>query len=165
MKTNIASAKDVRIRVAGSSDIQAMVPIINAAFSVEDFLEGTRTDRDRLSEMLRQGTFLVADDPSGAIVASVYTEIRGQRAYFGMLAVDPSQQGSGLGRKMIEAAENHCRDQGAKFIDIAVLSLRPELPPLYRKFGYVETGTEEFRPSRPLKPGLECHAILMSKPL
>lgn len=66
---------------------------------------------------------------------------------------------------MIEAAEDYCRARGCKFMDISVLSLRPELPPFYRKLGYVENGTDEFRPSRPLKPGLECHIIRMSKPL
>lgn len=142
-----------------------MIPIVNAAFSIEDFLEGTRTDAVRMAEMMRKGSFLVAEDAGGKIVASVYTEMRGGRAYFGMLAVDPSQQGTGLGRRMVEAAEEHCRQQGAYFMDIAVLTLRPELPPLYRKLGYVETGTEEFKPSRPLKPGVECKAIIMSKPI
>ena len=80
-----------------------------------------------------------------------------------MLAVDPGRQGSGLGRVMIEAAEDRCRQQECKFVDITVLSLRPELPPFYRKFGYTETGTEEFTPSRPLKGGVKCHAIVMSK--
>jgi ribosomal protein S18 acetylase RimI-like enzyme len=143
----------------------AMIPIVNAAFAIERFIDGTRTDEERMSEMMNKGTFLVVENSNEKLVASVYTELRGERAYFGMLAVDPSQQGTGLGRKMIDAAEDYCRKQGAKRIDIAVLSLRPELPPLYRKFGYVETGTEEFRPSRPLKPGVECQAITMSKPL
>ena len=160
----MTSNHDLLIRVATAGDMGAMIPIVNAAFAVEQFLEGTRTDHERMSDMMRKGTFLVGE-VAGQIVASVYTEMRGQRAYFGMLAVDPSQQGTGLGRKMVEAAEAHCREQGAKFIDIAVLSLRPELPPLYRNFGYVETGTEEFKPSRPLKAGVECYAIIMSKPL
>jgi GNAT superfamily N-acetyltransferase len=138
--------------------------VINAAFAIEDFLEGTRTDEERMSELMKKGTFLVAADAE-RIVASVYTEMRGDRAYFGMLAVDPSQQGTGLGRMMVEAAEAHCRSLGAKVMDISVLTLRPELPPLYRKLGYVETGVEEFRPSRPLKAGVECKAIVMSKTL
>jgi hypothetical protein len=50
-------------------------------------------------------------------------------------------------------------------MDIAVLSLRHELPPFYRTLGYVETGTEQFHPSRPLRPAVECHCIIMSKPL
>jgi hypothetical protein len=40
------------------------------------------------------------------------------------------------------------------------------LPPLYRRFGYIETGVEEgIRPTRTLAPGLECHGIKMSKKL
>jgi ribosomal protein S18 acetylase RimI-like enzyme len=153
------------IRMADVSDRPAMIRVVNAAFAVEQFLEGTRTDDERMAEMMQKGTFLVAGDAAGKIVASVYTEMRGDRAYFGMLAVDPARQGSGLGRQMIEASENFCRSQGAQYMDITVLSLRPELPPLYRSLGYAESGTEEFKPSRPLKAGVECHAIIMSKKL
>jgi GNAT superfamily N-acetyltransferase len=142
-----------------------MIPVINAAFAVETFLDGTRTDEIRLAEYKKSGEFLVAEDESGRIVASIYVEVRGDRGYFGMLAVDPLQQGRGLAHLVIEAAEEHCRSHGCTHMDINVLSLRPELPPFYRKFGYVETGTEEFRPSRPLKSDMECHAILMSKRL
>jgi len=157
-------AHSVVIRIATSADAAEMIAVVNAAFAVEQFLDGTRTDEHRMSDLMRTGTFLVAHR-NGRILASVYTELRGERAYFGMLAIDPSQQGTGLGRLMVEAAEDHCRRQGARFMDIAVLSLRPELPPLYRKWGYLETRTEEFKPSRPLKDGVECHAIIMSKPL
>lgn len=153
------------IRLATAADSSVMIPVINAAFSVEDFIEGTRTDEQRLPEMMQKGQFLVAHDPSGRLLASVYVEVRGTRGYFGMLAVDPAHQGKGLGRMMVEAAEDHCRHQGCKAMDIRVLSLRPELPPFYRKLGYVETGVEEFRPSRPLKPDVECHCIVMSKAL
>ena len=66
---------------------------------------------------------------------------------------------------MVEAAENHCRQHGCKQVDIVVLSLRTDLPPFYRKLGYVETGREDFRTSRPLKDGVECHGITMSKAL
>jgi ribosomal protein S18 acetylase RimI-like enzyme len=154
----------LHIRVATPADMQAIIPIVNAAFAIESFLEGTRTDEDRMSEMMQKGEFLVGEE-AGRIVASVYVEKRDDRAYLGMLAVDPSVQGSGLGRRMTEAAENHCRQHSCKYLDIVVLSLRPELLPLYRKLGFIETGTEEFRPSRPLKRGLECHGIVMTKEL
>jgi ribosomal protein S18 acetylase RimI-like enzyme len=66
---------------------------------------------------------------------------------------------------MVEAAEEHLRRRGCEVLDITVLSLRPELPPLYRRLGFVETGTEEFVHPIPLKPGFECHCIVMSKKL
>jgi ribosomal protein S18 acetylase RimI-like enzyme len=153
------------IRIAVTADVSAMVSVINAAFGIEGFLEGERTNRAQLAEMMKKGIFLLGHDPSGALIASVYAEIRGSRGYFGMLAVDPRYQRKGVGRAMVEAAEDHCRKQGCTDMDLTVLSLRPELPPLYRKLGYLDTGTEEFRPSRPLKDGLQCHCIVMSKKL
>ncbi|HVO62963.1 MAG TPA: GNAT family N-acetyltransferase [Terriglobales bacterium] len=156
---------DHTVHIATVSDIPAMMAVINAAFAIETFLEGTRTDEARLAEMMRKGTFLLACDPAGGVLASVYVELRGNRGYFGMLGVRPAEQGKGLGRVMVEAGEDYCRQQGCAAIDITVLSLRPELPAFYARLGYAEAGAEEFRPSRPLKAGVECHCIVMSKTL
>jgi len=82
-----------------------------------------------------------------------------------MLAVHPFHQGKGWGRIMVEAAENYFRERNCTTVDMHILSLRPELPPFYRKLGYQETGIEVFRPSRPIKGGVECHCIVMSKSL
>lgn len=153
------------IRIAATGDIPAMAAVINAAFGIEGFLEGERTNQAQLTEMMEKGIFLLGYDNAHKLIASVYVEIRRDRGYFGMLAVDPAHQGKGIGRAMVEAAEGYCRKQGCTFMDLTVLSLRPELPPLYRKLGYMEAGTEEFRPSRPLKNGMECHCIVMSKKL
>ena len=49
---------------------------------------------------------------------------------------------------MVGVAEEYCRAKGCGAMDLCVLSLRPELPPLYRKLGYVESGVEEFHPAR-----------------
>lgn len=162
---NHGKSDPISIRAATPGDIPEMNSIINSAFAIEAFLEGERTDGTQLTEMIKKGTFLLGYDRSGKLIASVYVELRGDRGYFGMLAVDPSHQGRGLGRTMVEAAEDYCRNRRCSRMDLTVLSLRSELPPLYRKLGYVETGTEEFRPSRPLKIGIECHCIVMSKKL
>lgn len=163
----IAMDRNPLIRLATPGDIPAMVPLINAAFAIEGFLEGTRTDDERLAGTMANGHFLLGCDSSGQIVASVYVEVCDDRdrGYLGMLAVHPGQQRQGLGRMMVQAAEQWCQERGCKALDLRVLSLRPELPPLYRKLGYLECGTEEFHPSRPLKPGVKCHCIVMSKTL
>ena len=154
------------IRVATDADRPRLIALVNVAFSIETFLEGTRTDEERIAAMMRKGSILMAEDASGKLLACVYTEVRGPRGYLGQLAVDPAHQGEGLGRITVEAAENHLRLEGCEAVDIIVLNLRPELPPLYRRFGYIETGVEEgFRPTRTLAPGLECHGIKMSKQL
>lgn len=155
----------MRIRVATDGDIRAMVAVINAAFVVEDFIDGTRTDVANMAEMMRKGGFLVAEDESGQIVASVYTELRGERGYLGMLSVDPPRQGTGLGRAMVEAAEDHCRGRGCRWMDLRVLSPRRELLPFYERLGYTRVRTEEFKPPRPLRVPIECYGIILSKNL
>src|ERR1039457_2924116 len=153
----------LRVRRALAADCASLIPLINSAFSIETFLEGTRTDQARLTAMMEKGSILVAEDNSARILACVYVEVRGDRGYMGQLAVDPAHQRAGLGRILVEAAESHLRKSGCKAVDIVVLSLRPELPPVYRRIGYLETGTGPFTPQRSLAPGVECHGIFMSK--
>lgn len=156
---------DLRIRAATIADGPLLIPLINSAFSVETFLHGPRTDEQRLTAAIEKGTILVAEDAEGRLLASVYTELRGKHGYAGMLAVDPDHQRLGLGQRMMEAAEELFRANGCEAVEITVLSLRPELMPLYQRFGFAETGTEEFHYPHPLAPGLECHCIVMRKPL
>lgn len=159
----------LRIRPATAADRPRLIPLINSAFAIETFLEGTRTDDQRLAALMQTGTILVAQDASGQLIGCIYTELRsGESAplgYLGQLAVDPVHQGKGLARRLMEAGEEHLRRQGCQTIQITVLNLRPELPPLYRRFGFIETGTEEARLSRSLKPGIQCHFIVMVKQL
>jgi len=154
----------VTIRAANPADLPELIPLINHAFAIETFLDGTRTDEERLSATMRAGDVLVAER-HGRPLGCVYVELRGERAYFGMLAVDPAQQGKGTGRLMAAAAEQYGRNHQCKHMEISVLGLRPELLPFYRNLGYLESGAEEFRPSRALQSGLKIHAIIMSKPL
>ena len=166
VSTTVSGKTSIRVREASASDCAAMVTLINSAFAIEKFLDGDRTNEAELRQRMQKGEFLLGHDASGRLAASVYVEVRGARGYFGMLAVDPKQQGSGLGRRMVQAAEEYCRAKGCTAMDLTVLSLRPELPPLYRKLGYAESGVEEFHPGRAFKGGVaECHCIVMSKRL
>jgi ribosomal protein S18 acetylase RimI-like enzyme len=155
-----------RLRPATDADRPGLIALINLAYSIETFLEGTRTDPQRLAATMEKGKILVAEDDAGRLLACVYFEVHGQRGYIGQLAVAPEHQGAGLARQLVEAAEERLRAEGCRTADIIVLSMRPELMPIYRRFGYIETGVvEDFRPSRTLGPGVECHGIQMSKQL
>jgi GNAT superfamily N-acetyltransferase len=108
---------------------------------------------------MTKGVFVVTRDES-ELTGCVYVELRGLRAYFGMLAVEPSRQGTGLGRRLVELAEQYVRDRGCSAMDIRVVNLRTELPPFYRKLGYVESGTESVTEPRAVQP---FHFIVMTK--
>jgi len=153
----------ISIRAAVSGDIHALVKLINAAFIVEQFVfDGDRINAGKTQASMETGKFLVAHDSAG-FAACVYLEIRRDRGYLGLLAVDPARQGKGLGRKLVAAAESYFRAAGCCAVDLRVISQRMPLPPFYRRLGYVEIGTAPFSPS--LQPKVPGHYIVMSKVL
>jgi GNAT superfamily N-acetyltransferase len=151
------------IRTAVQSDIDSLARLINSAFRVEQpFIEGDRTNPDGVRAYMEKGKFLLAEDSAG-LAGCVYLELRGDRGYVGLLGVDPPRQGTGLGRKLMDAAENFFRQAGCVAVDLRVVSARTPLPSFYRHLGYLETGTAPFAPDVPAK--VPCHYILMSKTL
>ena len=154
---------ELKTRFGIDLDAEAIAALVNAAFKVERFfINGDRIAPEQVREMMRRGKFMLAKD-GGAMIACIYVELRGQRGYFGLLAVDPARQGEGFGRKMVAEVEDCARAAGCEFMDLRIVNIRAELPPFYRRLGYVETGTEPFAAdARPTQP---CHFVKMSKPL
>jgi GNAT superfamily N-acetyltransferase len=153
----------VDVRDATAADAEAIAGLVNRAFLVERFfVDGDRTSLAEISRLLETGTFLLAE-ADGRLVACVYVELRGERGYFGMLSVDPSRQGEGLGRLLVEAAEDRCRREGCRMMEFHVVDLRQELPPIYRRLGYVEVGTEPFPDTERAK--IPARFVVMTKPL
>jgi N-acetylglutamate synthase-like GNAT family acetyltransferase len=155
---------ELQIRLADTRDVADIVRVINVAFRAAEnfFIEGDRITPELLRPMLDKGNFLVAEAAAG-LVGCVYVELQGERAYFGLLAVDPARQHRGLGRRLVDESENHARAAGCRVMDLRIVNLREELPPFYRRLGYLETGTAPF-PAE-IKSKLPCHFILMSKSL
>lgn len=156
------------VRVASIGDVPAIVEVTNLAYQVEAFFViGPRTSDALMRDLMaRPGTaVLVIDDPTrqGALAASVCLELRGDRGYFGMLAVNPAHQGKGLARTLIDSVEAACRRSGCRHLDIDVINLRSELPAFYARFGFTPMGTAPFdQPERLKQP---AHKILMTKRL
>lgn len=155
----------ISIRVAAPRDAARMTNVINAAFRVveEFFIDGTRISQPEVEQLLAKGAFLLAEADE-QLSGCVYVEMRGERSYLGLLSVDPACQKGGLGSLLMNEAENYCRERGSRFMDIYIVNLREELPPFYRRRGYVENGTTTpFPDDVPTK--IPCHFINMAKPL
>jgi len=151
----------LRFRTAVLADVEALARLINAAFRVEQpFIEGDRIDPEGVRGYMEKGKFLLAEHAEG-LTGCVYVELRGDRGYLGLLGVEPRRQGTGLGRKLMDAAEKFFREAGCVAVDLRIVSGRTPLPAFYRHLGYFETGTAPFAPDVPAK--VPCHYILMSK--
>ena len=114
------------MREAEPADVDALVRLINAAFSVEKFfLDRDRIDAETVHKLMSKGRFLLAEDDS-AIAACIYVELRGDRGYFGLLSVDPIRQKTGLGRKLVTAAEDYFHSSGCRYSDMRTVNVREE---------------------------------------
>jgi GNAT superfamily N-acetyltransferase len=156
----------VQVRLAKSQDAEAIMAVINAAFCrAESFLiDRDRIDLETVRSLLQKGKFLVADsEGNGVLAGCVYVELKDDRAYLGLLAVDPEHQKAGLGSQLMTAAEDYCAHSGCRFMDLRIINVRQELPSFYHKRGYVQTGTTPF--PLELHPKVPCHFVEMSKPL
>ncbi|KAF9962974.1 hypothetical protein BGZ65_006904 [Modicella reniformis] len=64
-----------------------------------------------------------------------------QQVFLGLFSVDPSQQSRGIGRKLVEAALKHAReDMKRTQCVVNVLYMRDELINWYKKLGFVDHG-------------------------
>jgi GNAT superfamily N-acetyltransferase len=151
------------LREATDADVPSLTAVINTAFEVERFFKiGDRTSADETRARMRKGSFLILED-TGQIVAAIFVSAAGGLGYFGTLSVHPAQQGRGLGARMVQAAEEWCRDRGCSQMEIEIVNLRTELPPFYRRLGYQESGTRPFVDAE--RSTMPCHFVVMRKPL
>ena len=145
------------------ADLPALHALIESAYRGDfarrgwsheaDLLGGQRTDLATLSVQIEDPgqAILVARD--GAVLAGcVAIADRGHgTAYIGLVTVDPRRQATGLGRRLLSAAERHATLHfAAKRAEMTVISLRIELISWYQRRGYALTGeTRPFPASNP----------------
>lgn len=143
----------MRLEPAAEDDIPELHALIERAYRGEtaragwsheaDLLTGPRTSDKELAEFIadRSRRLLVWRD-EGAIRACVLLWDRGDDlAYLGMLTVDPTLQGDGLGKRLLEGAEAFAQEElGASRMEMQVFSRRRELLSFYERRGYRPTG-------------------------
>jgi ribosomal protein S18 acetylase RimI-like enzyme len=72
----------------------------------------------------------------GRIVATAMAGYEGHRGWLNYVAVDPDHQRTGLGRKMVSAAEQLLHDAGCPKVNMQVRSSNQAVLEFYRKLGY-----------------------------
>lgn len=160
---------DATFRTAVAADVPAIRALVESAYRGDsarggwtheaDLLGGERTSEAEVAAVVADpAQRIVLAEQDGRIVGSVAITSRPPaRCYLGMLAVSPSLQAAGLGRRLIAAAEDEARRTfGATVMEMTVIHLRPELIAYYERRGYARTG--EIRPfpyPLPEAPGLQ----------
>jgi ribosomal protein S18 acetylase RimI-like enzyme len=141
-----------QISIAGEADIPEIVRLLNMSYRGEtsrkgwtteaDLIAGeVRTNEENLSQVMQEpGSVILKYVDDGKLLACVNLKKHGDRIYLGMFSVVPDLQGGGIGKKMLQAAEEHAAHVGCRSIYMYVISVRTELIDWYKRKGYIETG-------------------------
>jgi ribosomal protein S18 acetylase RimI-like enzyme len=132
-------------------DAKELNALVNGAYRGEgaqkgwaseaDLFDGSRTDQKAIEEMLRAPGYLILKYVENEkITGCVELHCEGTKLYLGMLSVNPELQGSGIGKKLMHAAEEEARKQKCTCIYMTVITRRLELLAWYIRHGYVDTG-------------------------
>jgi len=137
-------------------DVPAVVTLVESAYRGQasragwtteaDLLVGQRTDVAMVTELLRRpDSVVILARRDAALVGCCHAASLGSgTATFGMFAVAPSQQGTGIGQAILCEAERVALDRWqAARMQMTVLSLRHDLIAFYRRRGYLLTGAVE----------------------
>jgi ribosomal protein S18 acetylase RimI-like enzyme len=167
------------ISVAGPEDLTELAALINSAYRGDSSRKGWTTEADLLDDLRTDPVELAREirTPGHAIlclrrfgerpiVGSVLLRNMGiegahRVAYLGMLTIQPEIQAQGLGRHLLQGAEDYARaNWDAHRMIMTVINVRTELLAWYERRGYHPTGRTDPFPGR-----TDFHFIVLSKAL
>ena len=172
--------RTLAITTATPADAPALKALLEAAYRGDsarqgwnheaDILDDERIGIDELDAMLADPavTILTARDGGALIGCVAVTRKDESLGYLGMLCVSPTLQSSGLGRRLLDAAEDHERAIGLAAMEMTVIDSGESLIAWYVRRGYAFTG--ETRPFHALRPadaetGPQITFVVLEKPL
>lgn len=141
------------ITVAAIADSAVIINLLNSAYRGESskngwtteahLIEGDkRTDNESLQQVMQQtgSVFLKCTNLAGQIIGCVNLQQHGEKIYLGMFSVSPQLQGGGIGKQLLQAAEEYATHLKCRAIYMLVVSVRTELIKWYQRHGYSDTG-------------------------
>jgi ribosomal protein S18 acetylase RimI-like enzyme len=127
------------IRPATAADVPRLTELVRAAYGhyVERLGGPPRPMTDDYAEVVRTHQVIVAER-DGKVLGLVVLGISDEGFFIDNVAVDPSHQGIGVGKALLEHAEGAARNAGFDSIYLYTHERMVENLALYSRFGYVE---------------------------
>ncbi|MGA6149778.1 MULTISPECIES: GNAT family N-acetyltransferase [Stenotrophomonas] len=142
-------------RAATLADIPALVALVTAAYRGDasragwtteaDMLDGARIDPQGLqADIERPRSTILLAEREGRLLACAHVADDQGKGYFGMFAVEPTLQGGGVGKQVMDAAEAHAAAAWQlEVMQMTVIDIRDELIAFYERRGYRRTGIKK----------------------
>jgi GNAT superfamily N-acetyltransferase len=140
------------LRRAVSSDAEAIVTLVNSAYRGDTSRAGWTTEADLLggqrvddagirAAIADSNNVILLHEHAGQLLACVQLDRLADGCYLGMLTIEPQRQAAGLGRQLLQAAEEFAKTQWhCQRVEMTVIGLRSELIAWYERRGYRRTG-------------------------
>jgi ribosomal protein S18 acetylase RimI-like enzyme len=141
------------VSVATENDIPALVALMDSAYRGEGAKQGwtneadlfagnKRTNEAEVEKLMKKpgAVFLKHQNDENILDGCVFLQNKKGRIYLGMFSVSPIAQGMGIGKKLLAAADDFAKQQGASSIYMTVITVRTELIAWYERNGYKKTG-------------------------
>jgi len=130
---------DVRLRAGAAADVPRLTDLVRAAYGhyVARLGRPPRPLVDDYAAVVRGGGVTVAE-VSGEVAGLIVLIEDDEGFMVDNVAVDPAQQGTGVGRALLEHAEAEARRAGYDSIYLYTHELMTENLALYERSGYVE---------------------------
>lgn len=144
---------DENIAIAVVDDAVPITVLLNSAYRGESSKQGWTTEAHLIDGTVRSTAEDVTDviqktgsvllkytDAANIIIGCVNLQLHGEKLYLGMFSVSPLLQGGGIGKKLLQAAEEYAQHIQCSIIYMTVITLRTELINWYQRHGYKDTG-------------------------
>lgn len=145
--TNMEAA----ISIATVDDIPGLLQLVNSAYRGEaakkgwtheaDLIDGTvRIDENSLLQLIQKaGSVILKYTDHKNIAGCVHLEKQEHKLYLGLLSVYPEIQAKGIGKKLLNAADEYASHVNCNTIEMKVISVRHQLIAWYERNGYHKT--------------------------
>jgi ribosomal protein S18 acetylase RimI-like enzyme len=134
----------VDIRIAGDADAPAIARVVHDSFAGFIPLIGRAPwpmFQDYLARVAQGAAWVLTED--GAVVGVVVLQFQADHLFLEILAVAPSHQGNGYGRRLLDFAESEARRHGHDETRLHMHLTMARSIALYRKHGYTEYARTE----------------------
>lgn len=133
------------------NDVQSIVNLINSAYRGEtsragwtteaDLLDGLRTTAEEIFFLIqKEEAILLLCFENNDLIGCILANKINQKVRFGLFVIKPTLQGQGLGKQLLEQAEQQVKEKWGIFhFEMVVISCRIELLEYYERRGYFYT--------------------------
>jgi len=139
----------LRFFPASQHHIPDIVEIVNLAYRGQgenrgwtteaDLIVGNRINEQQLQQILSEShSHIITAWQAQQLAACVHLQQQGEAVFLGMLSVHPRMQAKGIGKALMQYAEQFAQTElYAKRMEMCVISRRAELIDYYHRRGYV----------------------------